>query len=600
MKEKNKKLIIVVAALILVIGVSFAYFTSSTIFGGQGSSVTGSTATLDNAEIKVEGSLSFNDLDIYPGHQNVSSIKVTATGENVLIPYHLIWEGTNTLNTSLNYTVYKTTSNIDVSASCTDKNSIIDGAKTYYEECSISNLDSLGSVVSSGTIAKGEAKKKIVSDEFITSSSEGEVVYYYVILEYPNLEENQNSDIGGSFNGEIKVELNDVSADIVIAKTYLEEAGEYKEVNDIPSEGYELNTSKSTCTNNATLGWDSDNNRIYVENLSQTGTECTLYYDVEKQLLKDAILANAKRGTGTPNFNKTSCTNRTNNGGNCGEQTVGLYEATTSKGTTYYFRGDVDDNYLVFADKYWRIIRINEDGSIRIIYSGEKSAVDNAGKETILANGYDDGNTDYTQIQTSAYNNSWNRSEYVGFRYTEGSQRPSNTNTGTESTIKGALDTWYSNNLQAYDSMIVSTPGFCNDREVANGSSWSSTGSNVYYKAYERLSTNKTPSFECSNINDLYQTKIGLITADEAAYAGGKETTNNYSYYLYTGNIYWTISPYYVGSMGDSYMFNIYTDGGLNINTLNSATIGVRPVINLSADTTIKSGNGTISSVYEI
>ena len=372
------------------------------------------------------------------------------------------------------------------------------------------------------------------------------------------------------------------------------------------SKNYTLDTEQSTCTykdgsiiDNLSLSYDSNTKTFTIAPYTTKGTKCYLYFN-EKLAAGDTIIANSKKGTGTPNFGNTSCTNGTNNGGNCEEQTVGLYEEQTSLGTTYYFRGDVNDNYVSFAGYYWRIIRINEDGSIRIIYNGEKSAVDSAGKETVLANGYNDGNTKYTQIQESVYNSLTNRSEYVGFRYTEGSQRPSNTNTGTESTIKGVLDTWYSNNLQAYDNMIVSTPGFCNDREMASGSSWSSQpSSHIAYAAFDRLDITYQLTYECSNNNDLYQTKIGLITGDEVMHAGGKGGTNNYGYYLYTGNSYWTMSPYFFDARGYAYMFQVFSTGSLG-NYSVGYTYGVRPVINLSANTTIKSGNGTISSPYEV
>ena len=170
MKEKNKKLIIIVACLLVVIGVSLAYFTASVLTGGSGEQVEATTATIKGSELIVEGTLSFNDLDIYPGHQNVSSIKLTATGDNVLIPYNVIWEGTNTLNTPLNYTVYKTTSEIDVSASCEKVVSNMGASKIYYEECSISNEDALGSIIATGTIENGNTKVTLIPDEFITSS----------------------------------------------------------------------------------------------------------------------------------------------------------------------------------------------------------------------------------------------------------------------------------------------------------------------------------------------------------------------------------------------------------------------------------------------
>ena len=362
------------------------------------------------------------------------------------------------------------------------------------------------------------------------------------------------------------------------------------------SKNYTLDTSRSTCTykdgstiDNLTLNYNSETKSFSISPYTTKGTKCTLYFD-EQYLLKDAILANAKRGEGTPNFAKTSCSS------GCEEATVGLYEEQTSFGTTYYFRGDVEDNYLSFAGYYWRIIRINEDGSVRVIYNGEKSKIDAAGKETVLANGYDDGSTRYTQIQTSAFNSSSNRSEYVGFRYTEGSQRPSNTNSGTESTMKGVLDTWYSNNLQQYDNMLTNTPGFCNDRETA--SNWVSAGESLFYAARERLRTTPQPSFECNNDNDLYQTKIGLISADEVIYAGGTDNNSNYGYYLYTGNHCWTMSPaYFSGSY--ALIYYVTFAGDLIYGNVISS-YSVRLVINLSFDVAVKSGNGTISSPYEV
>ena len=74
MKNKNKKMIIVVACLLVVVGVSFAYFVSSVLVGGKGASIEATTATIQNSELKVEGSLEFNDLDIYPGHTNASNL----------------------------------------------------------------------------------------------------------------------------------------------------------------------------------------------------------------------------------------------------------------------------------------------------------------------------------------------------------------------------------------------------------------------------------------------------------------------------------------------------------------------------------------------
>ena len=365
------------------------------------------------------------------------------------------------------------------------------------------------------------------------------------------------------------------------------------------SKNYTLDTEQSTCTykdgsiiDNLSLSYDSETGELQISPFTTKGTKCTLYFN-EGILLKDAILANAKRGEGTPNFSNTSCTNA-NDGSNCEEQTVGLYEEQTSLGTTYYFRGDVEDNYLIFADKYWRIIRVNEDGSVRIIYNGEKSEVDALGRETVLANGYYSG--DFTQIESSTFNNLSDKSYYVGFTYTINNQRPSNPNTGESSTIKEILDSWYISSLQQYDSKIVSAPGFCNDRNTRSGDNWVTSETDFYYAAYER--TNGNPTFECSNSNDLYITKIGLISADEVIYAGGTDNNSNYGYYLYTGDYYWTISPSYFDGYY-AYMFSVDYDGYL-FNDYIDNTYGVRPVINLSADIPLISGNGTISTPYKV
>ena len=375
--------------------------------------------------------------------------------------------------------------------------------------------------------------------------------------------------------------------------------------NTMPEGNYKLlDTSYCTVNGedaNVTLEWDQTTQMLTVTPFTTRGTKCYLYFETATTKTVDTVLGEIEVNLDTPDFSKTSCSAGSNNGGNCEEETVGIYEETTSKGTTYYWRGDVDNNYLEFAGFYWRIIRINEDGSIRIIYSGEKSEVDAAGKETVLANGYNDDNTRYTQTGMSSFNYSRNVSEYIGYRYTSGSQRPSSTSEGTDSRIKTYLETWYSNNLQSYDDQIVSSAsaGFCNDRELQSGSgSWVSTGNTQYYAAYERVYTTRQPTYECSNSNDLYQTKIGLITADEVMYTGG--SGSNRSYYLYTGNAYWTMSPsYFSATSRSAKTFFVSSDGNPNGNGTVDSSNGVRPVINISPNVTI-TGSGTIQDLYVV
>ena len=293
---------------------------------------------------------------------------------------------------------------------------------------------------------------------------------------------------------------------------------------------------------------------------------------------KDTLLANYPTQL-TRNDFSTTVTNTT---------TGTIYYENTSKGRTYYFAGAPTDNWVRWAGFYWRIIRINEDGTIRMIYQGESANV--IGAET--------------QIETGAFNSSnSNNNADVGFKYTSGSVHGTETN----STILGVLNTWYQNNLSSYADDLDGNAGFCNDRTPYSGTG---TGtSETYYAGYIRLSTSKVPTFECASESDLYTTggsedgngtldyPIGLITADEVAYAGGVYGIDNQSYYLYTGQDYWTMSPALF--IGVANVFYVYSSGFLNNNWVNCA-FGVRPVVNLKADVQIIDGDGTAENPYVI
>lgn len=244
-------------------------------------------------------------------------------------------------------------------------------------------------------------------------------------------------------------------------------------------------------------------------------------------------------------------------------------------------------------------MRINGDGTIRLIYSGDNTPTSEG---------------EGTQIGTSAFNSSNGDNMYVGYMYTENEVH----GLGTSSTIKGVLDNWYNNNLSSYASYIDINAGFCGDRSPSTSSSSSNGsggtgGTTTYYGAYIRLKTNQIPTFRCSNSSDLYTLSdsnkgnnvltypIGLITADEVAYASGVNTSANS--YLYTGQGYWTLSPYYVDNYDWAFVVSVYPDGILN-GTSSYFTVtqvlGVRPVINLRADVTISSGDGSSSKPFVI
>lgn len=391
------------------------------------------------------------------------------------------------------------------------------------------------------------------------------VVLVGVILFYPK-----------SDNQKILVEDHHFNQNTSLAFYIEQEDGTYTKSNTLPSTGYTLNTSKSVCSNGAIPTWDD--NKLYFNNLTKNGTSCYLYFDI-KPTAANTILVNSTVHEGTPDFSQAATTDE------------GMYKTEDDLGTSYYFRGSVENNYVKFAGYYWRIIRINGDGSIRIIYDGT----------TAHANG--ESSTD-RQIGTSAYNSLYNASYYVGYTYQANAQRPSSQNSGTASTIKGVLDNWYTMNIinKGYDDKVVSTPGFCNDRNMANGYNWVASSSTINYAAFERLVENRLPILKCNNILDLYTTKVGLIIADEVSMAGGvyyAANKINRNYYLYIGIDYWTMTPGYFGG-GYANMLYIDSDGRLHYYWfINNTTLGVRPVINLSSDVTL-TGSGTMSDPYVV
>ena len=392
----------------------------------------------------------------------------------------------------------------------------------------------------------------------------------------------------------INSEINYKVPDLNMVSLYIaNEEGEYIEEDIIPTSGYGLNQEKSYCGqfNNGEIIKDDtvsivyENGQVNVLGLTKKGTKCYLYFDAEKENAGESILANYPTVLTRNNFS-TPITNTT---------TGTIYYADTSLGRTYYFAGNPTDNWVQFAGFYWRIIRINEDGSVRIVYNGTGTTTTGTS----------------TQIQKRAFNSSYTDNMYVGYMY-QSNQVHGLT---TDSTIKGVLDTWYQNNLQSYASKISTEAGFCGDREPSTSESTSNssggTGTTLtYYGAYIRLVTNKAPTFECQNGSDLYTVTsssqgnkaldypIGLITADEVVYAGGAFNTANTRYYLYTNQEYWTLSPYHFHSTGYALVFYVSSTGSLGDNRV-ANTYGVRPVINLASDVTI-TGSGTSTDPYQV
>ena len=337
---------------------------------------------------------------------------------------------------------------------------------------------------------------------------------------------------------------------------------------------------------------------LYVSGMQ--GTTCPASVET-LPTLKDKLLADNPTISTRTDFSTPFTTNTANT----------LYKATENGTDVYYFAGkDTEstpiNNWVKFGknsgnqDLYWRIIRTNADGSIRLLYHGTSTTATDA------------------YIGISAFNTNSNSPKYVGYMYgnTDATLEEARTNTN-DSTIKAYIDNWYANNMTSYTKYLSTTAVYCNDREVGSGT-YSATGSDFFYAASTRLDTNITPSYDCANIKDAFSVNnaeaklkypIALMTADEIAYAGGVAGTGEPMWYYTNSSLesstgstnWWSLSPlYWAGRNAYSWLVDGSAGPGtLNINDVNVSG-GVRPAVSLKTCTLWTSGNGAPETPYEI
>ena len=337
-------------------------------------------------------------------------------------------------------------------------------------------------------------------------------------------------------------------------------------------------TTTTTVTLSTILGYEKGGDLIVPSGYTLVNEKKTLS---SKEVLQRLDLSYSEE---TPNFTKTSIEDGTN----------GIYSAEDDLGTSYYFRGNVTNNYVKFANYYWRIIRINGDGTIRMIYAGTSAH----------ANGYNDSSANNMSIGTSAFNSSNNDNTYVGYMYgTKGASTYANTHSNTtNSTIKTELDSWYDTNIvNTGNEKYIADAIYCNDRSLSSGTGIGKT--KTTYAAQTRMSNGQP---KCANNSDKFTksttigngklTKMmGLITSDEVMYAGEKYGVTNKEYYLYSGKYYWTMTPYSY-SIGVARAGSVNGYGSLSYFRVND-DFPVRPVVSLKSDA-ISGGSGTAESPF--
>ena len=331
-----------------------------------------------------------------------------------------------------------------------------------------------------------------------------------------------------------------------------------------------------------------------------------------------------------------------------------MYKAQDDLGTSYYFRGAVDNNWVKYGkytkdayivmdrkynyslvdscngfnfctklaskgdDMYWRIIRINGDNSIRMIYTGT-TAPDSNTKVVMTERTYISDLLQYTVTSAGAskFNQKSDSAEYVGYMYTIGEQH----GTSQSSDIKTYLDNWYANytDLNKTGTKITDQI-YCNDRTASTSNvsysttnyttltSWNSKGTLYFYGANGRISNDNNPMLTCAVDSDRFTVNkingkgnsaltypIGLITIDEVEMAGNNFNESVKSHYLYTGAHYWTGTP--AAFDGDfSFEYSAMDDSGFSMSDA-GIRFAARGVVSLSSESKLL-GSGTYNDVY--
>ena len=354
-----------------------------------------------------------------------------------------------------------------------------------------------------------------------------------------------------------------------------------------PNDGYKSELESHTC------GGTLSGNTYTISNIT-SGKSCSITFKSTPTLYAKLLADKTTRPGARTDFS-TVLTN---------DNTKTLYTSTENRTTVYYFAGNATDNWVKFGKNasnqnlYWRIIRTNSDGSVRLLYHGTSTTATDA------------------YIGTSAFNSSYDNIAYVSYMYGSlGSVENARANTNN-STIKTAIDNWYATNLNTnYGKYISTTAVYCNDR------TYTISGSNTLFGAYTRLRTNKTPTYDCTDTNDKFTVDtstgngklkypIALMTADEVSFAGGLWVTNAPTWYYYnsangssTGtNWWWSLSPYNLNGSGYAAVFGVNGSsypGRLNGSDVN-LTNGVRPAISLKSCVKTSGGDGSASAPYTI
>ena len=566
--QKKQTILVVASLLVVVLSVTLAYFTAQII--GKGKDVLVTSADLKIVFTDTDGNI--EGTNITPGWSNSKTFTVK-NESNGTYKYDIIIKD------------------------------LVNTFKTYkYLQYKITSTDGGYNMTDYSYLPKSSTKEDVAL-AYEVSIDKGKTHTYIIEIKYANDESvDQSIDMGQSLSGTIYIreftkptmKLTDkLMADnptIGTRTTFtaftetntgtLYKATEQIGTNPVKDVYYFAGdaknnwvkfgkTTESSCTYN--------NSEVYYADLSSGTMVIRKPYNQEECLSSNVCTLGDLKGVGvTDNI----CT------GNGGTLTG---EKATWNGTST-------------KDIYWRIIRTNADGSIKLLYAGTSP------------------DTEKAYIGMSEFNTTYDDPMYAGYKYgTTGSLENNRLNTN-DSTIKTYVDNWYKNNLIAYTKYLSKDAVYCNDRNLASGQTYSTT-SNFDYASWERIGTNKQPTYNCTNMRDAFSVNntsaklnypIGLMSIDELSYAGGNSSTRltaPYVWYYTNANGESSYGSLTFGSLSlvrwkDSYTLVWGIDGSDSPGFLNGIHTGglhaVRPSVSLLSCNLISRGDGSANNPYVI
>ena len=565
--ERKNILIIAASLLVVVLSVTLAYFTAQII--GEGKNISVTSADLKIVFTDTDGNIEGNG--ITPGWSNSKTFTVK-NESNGTYKYDIIIKD------------------------------LVNTFKTYkYLQYKITSTDGGYNMTDYSYLPKSSTKEDVAL-AYEVSIDKGKTHTYTIEIKYVNDEVvDQSIDMGQSLSGTIYIRE--------FTKPTMKLTD--KLMADNPTIGTRTTFTAFTETNTKKLykateqigtnpvkdvyyfAGDAKNN--WVKFGKTTESSCTYKG-------KDVLFANMTNQTIKTPENETECTST--NICDAGEDgyAVGLTESECSGAAGTKWLTEKATWSEAKKDIYWRIIRTNADGSIKLLYAGTSP------------------DTDKAYVGASAFNTTYNDQMYVGYKYgTTGSLENNRLNTN-DSTIKTYVDNWYKNNLTAYTKYLSKDAVYCNDRNLASGETYSTT-SRFYYAPYERIYTNKQPTYNCTNMSDAFSVNntsakldypVGLMTIDELSYAGGESYTTltaPYAWYYTNANgesitgiaSFWALSPNDWDGSG-SYVWNVdgFDDPGSLSNYRVRVSITVRPSVSLSSCNLISRGNGSPENPYVV